>query len=152
MPFPLPGDLPNPGIKPGSPALQTDSLLSEPPGKLIYSWLMHLYSRSCLLKEDKDVDCCGNRVRQYSKMLISNACLIHYTSIIRAIVMNVGGLGRDLSLDVRHTRLAERKVEAVLSSSPSVLISLSLSTWSGPQGAPPHWPLPLSFPMALWSP
>ena len=33
LPFPSPGDLPNPGIKPGSPALQVDSLLSEPPGK-----------------------------------------------------------------------------------------------------------------------
>ena len=28
LPFPAPGDLPNPGIKPGSPALQADSLLS----------------------------------------------------------------------------------------------------------------------------
>ena len=28
--FPSPGDLPNPGIKFGSPALQTDSLLAEP--------------------------------------------------------------------------------------------------------------------------
>ena len=28
-----PGDLPNPGSKPRSPALQADSLLSEPPGK-----------------------------------------------------------------------------------------------------------------------
>ena len=27
--FPSPGDLPNPGIEPGSPALQTDTLLSE---------------------------------------------------------------------------------------------------------------------------
>ena len=33
MPFPSPGDLPNPGIEPGSPALQADSLPSEPPGK-----------------------------------------------------------------------------------------------------------------------
>ena len=33
LPFPSPGDLPNPGIEPGSPALQADSLLSEPPGK-----------------------------------------------------------------------------------------------------------------------
>ena len=30
--FPSPGDLPNPGIKPGSPTLQADSLPSEPPG------------------------------------------------------------------------------------------------------------------------
>ena len=28
-----PGNLPNPGITPGSPALQADSLPSEPPGK-----------------------------------------------------------------------------------------------------------------------
>ena len=35
LPFPSPGDLPNPGIKPRSPALQADSLPSEPPGKLI---------------------------------------------------------------------------------------------------------------------
>ena len=33
LPFPSPGDLPDPGIKPGSPALQTDTLLSEPPEK-----------------------------------------------------------------------------------------------------------------------
>ena len=33
MPCPLPGDLPNRGIKPRSPAMQADSLLSEPPGK-----------------------------------------------------------------------------------------------------------------------
>ena len=33
LPFPSPGDLSNPGIKPGSPALQTDALPSEQPGK-----------------------------------------------------------------------------------------------------------------------
>ena len=33
LPFLSPGDLPDPGIKPGSPVLQADSLLSEPPGK-----------------------------------------------------------------------------------------------------------------------
>ena len=33
LPFPSPGDLPDPGIKPRSPALQADSLPSEPPGK-----------------------------------------------------------------------------------------------------------------------
>ena len=32
LPFPSPGDLPNPGTEPKSPALQTDALLSEPPG------------------------------------------------------------------------------------------------------------------------
>ena len=32
-PFPCPGDLPNPGIEPRSPALQADSLPFEPQGK-----------------------------------------------------------------------------------------------------------------------
>ena len=29
--FPSPGDLPNPGVEPGSPAFQADALSSEPP-------------------------------------------------------------------------------------------------------------------------
>ena len=33
QPFPSLGDLPNPGIKPKSPALQMDSLPAEPQGK-----------------------------------------------------------------------------------------------------------------------
>ena len=33
LPFPFLGDLPDPGVEPRSPALQADSLLSEPPGK-----------------------------------------------------------------------------------------------------------------------
>ena len=32
LPFPSPGNLPNPGIKPESPAWQADSLPIEPPG------------------------------------------------------------------------------------------------------------------------
>ena len=39
LPFPPPGDLPNPGIEPRSPALQADSLLSEPPGKSLRRFL-----------------------------------------------------------------------------------------------------------------
>ena len=33
LPFPSPGDLPDPGIEPRSPVLRADTLLSEPPGK-----------------------------------------------------------------------------------------------------------------------
>ena len=33
LPLPSPGNLPNPGIEPGYPALQADALLSEPRGK-----------------------------------------------------------------------------------------------------------------------
>ena len=33
LPFPSPGNLPDPGIEPGSPTLEADALTSEPPGK-----------------------------------------------------------------------------------------------------------------------
>jgi len=33
VPFPSPGDLPDPGIKPGSPTFQAEALTSEPPGR-----------------------------------------------------------------------------------------------------------------------
>ena len=33
LPFPSPGDLPDPGIEPGSPTLEADALTSEPPRK-----------------------------------------------------------------------------------------------------------------------
>ena len=35
LPFPSPGDLPDSGIEPGSPAMEADALTSEPPGKQI---------------------------------------------------------------------------------------------------------------------
>ena len=43
LPFSSPRDLTDPGIEPGSPALQTDALPSEPPGKSsIYILLLYL--------------------------------------------------------------------------------------------------------------
>ena len=33
LPFPSPGDLPDPGIEPRSPTFQAEALTSEPPGK-----------------------------------------------------------------------------------------------------------------------
>ena len=58
LPFPSRGDLPNPGIEPGSPALQTDALPSELPGKPAKSL------QSCLTLCDP-VDCSlsGSSVR-----------------------------------------------------------------------------------------
>ena len=38
LPFPSPGDLPDLGIEPGSPALQADALTSKPPWKLQNEW------------------------------------------------------------------------------------------------------------------
>ena len=42
LPFPSPGDLPNPGIEPGSPTLQADALPSELPGKPGVTWVQSL--------------------------------------------------------------------------------------------------------------
>ena len=41
LPFPSPGDLPDPGIEPWSPAFQADTLTSEPPGKSLKIYAMN---------------------------------------------------------------------------------------------------------------
>ena len=38
LPFPSPGNIPDPGIKPRSPALKADSLPTELPGKSQYAY------------------------------------------------------------------------------------------------------------------
>ena len=47
LPFPSPGDLPDPGIEPGSPTLEAEALLSELPGKpyidKVYTYLFFFY-------------------------------------------------------------------------------------------------------------
>ena len=62
LPFPSPGDLPNPGIEPGSPTLQGDALPSEPPGKppkggrrrnSKWSQVVHPHSFSYQIKDHK---------------------------------------------------------------------------------------------------
>ena len=44
LPFPPLGNLSNPGIGPGSSALQTDSLPAEPQGKPLYIYMHHTYT------------------------------------------------------------------------------------------------------------
>ena len=41
LPFPSPGGLSNPGIEPGSPASQADSLLSELQGSLLRDYVTY---------------------------------------------------------------------------------------------------------------
>ena len=51
-PFPSPGGFPDPGIEPRSPALQADSLPSEPPGKpnmcLMYVHILNKFLCVCI--------------------------------------------------------------------------------------------------------
>ena len=51
LPFPSPGDLPDIGIEPGSPALQADSSPSEPPGKPLLVWNSLKTAPSCCSSE-----------------------------------------------------------------------------------------------------
>ena len=51
LPFPSPGNLPNPGIEPRSPALQADSLLLELPGNPLKALALYniVYFNNCVL-------------------------------------------------------------------------------------------------------
>ena len=64
--FHSPGDLPNPGIKPGSPTLEADALPSEVPGKLPNLYLMsNMVSLQGHVPEDFNyinVSCFGTRL------------------------------------------------------------------------------------------
>ena len=54
LPLPSPGNLPNPGIEPGSPALQADTLSSEPPGKpdITYKWNLKYGTNELIYKTE----------------------------------------------------------------------------------------------------
>ena len=51
-----PGYLPNPGIEPGSPALQPDSLPSEPPGKPYFSMCLHTKEKTHVISISKSTE------------------------------------------------------------------------------------------------
>ena len=51
LPCPPPGDLPNLGMEPRSPALQVDSLPTEPPGKSMNTWVGSLFRLQGILAE-----------------------------------------------------------------------------------------------------
>ena len=60
LPFPSPGDLPNPGIEPRSLALQADALTSEPPG------MGTIKDRNCMdLTEAEDIK---KRWQEYTEL------------------------------------------------------------------------------------
>ena len=73
LPFPSPGDLPDPGIEPRSPALQTDALPSEPPGKPL-----HLNVESEKVKNSERVEqwLPGGGSRENGEMLVYKLLVI----------------------------------------------------------------------------
>ena len=64
LPYPPPRDLPDPGIKPRSPALQADALPSEPPGKPLLGWMV--------IKNKKEM----KDIRQFTHITHLKVCMI----------------------------------------------------------------------------
>ena len=64
FPFPSPGDLPDPGIKSGSPVFQADSLPSEPPGKP---------HNTC--RKNNSVNCVISQLKVVYSVFISFCCI-----------------------------------------------------------------------------
>ena len=90
LPFPSPGDLPDPGIEPRFPTLQADGLLSEPPGKPLYTcttsnlsifcwWTFRFFQESCLtLCNPMDSNMPGFPVLHYNPELVQS--LVYWVS------------------------------------------------------------------------
>ena len=56
LPFPSPGDLPYPEIKPRSPTFQADSLMTEQPGKpYLLSLMIHVHVRSLYIISETNI-------------------------------------------------------------------------------------------------
>ena len=71
MPFPSPGELPNPGIERRSPSLQADALTSEPIKNV--SLFMHMYNVLC-----------KSCIYIYVHMYIIHTCEINMSQKMRA--------------------------------------------------------------------
>jgi len=70
--IPFPGDLPYPGIEPGSPVLKVDSLSSEPLGKHHYPYIIigSLIIRKAYISEDLSWKLLRRKVDQFSNKYI----------------------------------------------------------------------------------
>ena len=71
LPFPSPGDLPNPGMEPGSPALQADALPSEPRGKSLYNMNSIVFTSQCHCVSKRPIDLSISQVKVVNKASVS---------------------------------------------------------------------------------
>jgi len=88
--FLLQEDLPDPGIEPRSPALQADTLPSEPPGKPVHTYIYTIYSEVKIKHDLSDT--------QPSAMTLCETYLGTYDSLW---IGSAIGIGR-FSLRLRH--------------------------------------------------
>ena len=66
-----PQDLPNPGIKPRSPALQADALPSEPRGKSLYNMNSIVFTSQCHCVSKRPIDLSISQVKVVNKASVS---------------------------------------------------------------------------------
>ena len=91
LPFPSPGDLPNPGIESSSPAFQADAITSEPPGKPYNTLKIYLCCQKWqhfLLSHRRIIFHCTYTVSpQYPKVIGSRTCCRYkiYCSLVPEI-------------------------------------------------------------------
>ena len=75
LPFPSPGNFPNPGIKPRSPALLADSLLSEVTGKPLVRTKILSFNFLSQQRGSQDCFLCSNARSFYLPLLLTNLAL-----------------------------------------------------------------------------
>ena len=84
LPFPSPGDLPDPGIKPRSPALQADSLLTELQGKLLkLCYVSVQFSSSVVSDSLRPMDCSTPGLPVHHQLLEFTQTHVHWVSAIQ---------------------------------------------------------------------
>ena len=103
LPFPSPEDLPDPGIEPGSPALQADSLLTELRGKPTCEYMWGKYRESqkvqtfYILKGIAKLHSSETALKLQSHQQWRQSLLLHFVANA-ACVINVIGTKNDVSL------------------------------------------------------
>ena len=86
--FPSPRDLSNSGIEPRSPALQVDSLLSEPPGKPTY--FPYVSTKSQIPQKPPTIIHSNNSYSKWIlKFFILSKRISHFTSIFIITTLNL---------------------------------------------------------------
>ena len=153
VPFPSPGDLPDPGIEPVSPALAGKLLTIEPPEKpkKVFSETQNSYKNSDLsLKEKKKKSLSGFLVHpKWFSVFVVVQSLSH---IWLFATPWTAGRQASLSLTISWSLLKFSSTKSAMPSRPLLLLlSIFLSTWVFPKASALciKWPNYQSFSFSL---
>ena len=107
LPFPSPGDLPNPGIEPGSPALEADALTSEPPGKPIQllscvQLFVTPWTTACQASLSITNSCSLLKLMSIESVMPSNHLILcHPLLLLPSILLNIRVFSNESVLHIR---------------------------------------------------